>query len=104
MSSLPSSFLGAVVEQDYSNTNVTEVELEHGISAGIRLRSLGNRMIPVFEEQQARLSNHFSLKEWDEIQHMEKAMIVAVMRVDNAIKNLQSEAEIRDSERKAKKR
>jgi len=104
MSSPPSSFLGAVVSQDESFQNVTEIELDHGISAGIRLRSIGNGMIPVFEEQEVRISNNLTLLQWDEIPYMERAMMVAVKRVRRSIDNLQSEAEIRESERKAKKR
>jgi hypothetical protein len=103
MSSQPSSFLGAVISQDNSYKNVTDIELEHGISAGVRLRSLGNGLIPVFEEHQVRIENRMTLAEWDEIPYMEKAMIVAIRRTDHSIKNLQAEAEIRENERQVKK-
>ena len=88
------------VKQDEITRNVTEVELEHGVSAGIGLRSLGNGMIPVFEEQDVRIDNKMSLAEWDELPYMERAMMVAVSRTKRAVSNLQSEAEIRNSERK----
>jgi len=84
--------------------NVTGVELEHGISAGIHLRSLGKGMVSVFEEQDVRIENRMSLTEWDELPYMERVILVAVMRTKNAISNLQSEAEIRDGERKSKGR
>ena len=90
------------VKQDEITRSVTEVELEHGVSAGIGLRSLGNGMIPVFEEQDVRIENRMSLAEWDEVPYMERVMIIAVSRIRKAISNLQSEAEIRDADRKRK--
>jgi len=74
---------------------VTEVELDHGISAGIRLRSLGNGMIPVFEEHEVRVDNKMSLTEWDELPYMERVIIVAVSRIKKSMSNLQAEAELR---------
>ena len=84
--------------------NVTGVELEHGISAGIHLRSLGKGMVSVFEEQDVRIENRMSLTEWDELPYMERVILVAMARTKRAMSNLQSEAEIRDSERKSKGR
>ena len=66
------------------------------------MRSLGNGMIPVFEEQDVRIENRMSLAEWDEVPYMERVMIIAVSRIRKAISNLQSEAEIRDADRKRK--
>jgi len=59
-------------------------------------------MIPVFEEQDVRIENRMSLAEWDEVPYMERVMIIAVSRIRKAISNLQSEAEIRDADRKRK--
>ncbi|MFA6198718.1 MAG: hypothetical protein WC734_06255 [Patescibacteria group bacterium] len=44
-----------------------------------------------------------SLTEWDELPYMERVMIVAVSRTKRAINNLQSEAEINESEKKSAK-
>lgn len=82
--------------------NVTEVELEHGVSAGIRLRSLAKWTIPVFEEQDVRIQNNMSLAQWDELPYMDRVMLVAVTRIRNAVKNLQSEAEAKAIERRNK--
>ena len=83
------------VKQDELTRNVTEVELDHGVSAGIGLRSLGNGMIPVFEEHDVRIENKMSLAEWDELPYMERVIVVATNRIKRSIGNLQAEAEIR---------
>ena len=74
---------------------MTEVELDHGISAGIGLRSLGKGMIPVFEEQDVRIENKMNLTEWDELPYMERVIIVAVSRIKKSMSNLQAEAVLR---------
>jgi hypothetical protein len=88
------------IRQDEVTRNVTEVELDHGVSAGIGLRSFGNGMVSVFEEQDVRIDNKMSLAEWDELPYMERVIIIATKRVKRAMKNLQAEAEIRESKRK----
>ena len=88
------------IRQDEVTRNVTEVELDHGVSAGIGLRSFGNGMVSVFEEQDVRIDNKMSLTEWDELPYMERVIIIATNRVKRSMKNLQSEAEIRESKRK----
>jgi hypothetical protein len=88
------------IKQDEITRNVTEVELEHGVSAGIGLRSLVKGMIPVFEEQDVRIDNKMSLAEWDALPYMERVIIVALTRTKRAMSNLQTEAEIRDADRK----
>ena len=92
-----------MIPQDNSFRNVTEIELDHGINAGIRLRSIGKGMVPLFEEHEIRIENKMSLEDWDKIPYMERAIIIAVSRTKRAITNLQSEAEIRDSDTKAAK-
>ena len=89
------------IKQDELTRNVTEVELEHGISAGIGLRSFGNGMIPVFEEHDVRIENRMNLAEWDELPYMERVIIIAVSRTKRAMSNLQAEAEARDIKRKS---
>lgn len=72
------------------------------MSAGIRLRSLGIGMVPVYEEQEARLERNISMRQWEEMTVDEKALIVAMRRIRIAMQNLQTEAEIRDAERNKK--
>lgn len=60
-------------------------------------------MVAVFEEQDARIGNKMSLTEWDELPYMERVILVAMMRVKRAMRNIQSEAEMAESERKARK-
>lgn len=83
--------------------NVTRIELDNGVSAGIYWRSIGVGMVPIFEEQAARLERNISLAEWASMPPMERALVIAVRRVDNAVKNLQTEAEVRASKRNMNK-
>lgn len=83
--------------------NVTEVELEYGVSAGINLRSLGNGLVPIFEEHETREEAGYSMDAWYELSPMERAFAVARRRIRNAMKNLQAEAEIRQAKREANK-
>ena len=83
--------------------NITRVELEHGINAGIRWRTLGRDMVPIFEEHSAREEKGYSMKEWYALEPMERAIVIAVRRIDNAAKNHQAEAEIKASKAKQKK-
>jgi hypothetical protein len=95
----PSSFLGATQRIGEQDVPVTSIELEHGVSAGIRLRSLGNNLVPLYEEHEARLERNFGLEAWAAMGADEKALIVAARRIRIAMSNLQSEAEIRAAER-----
>ncbi len=83
---------------------VTEVELDHGLSAGIQTQALGGDMVPIQEEHEARLERGIGLAEWAVMDVLEKALIIAVRRNRNAMQNLHTEAEIRQAERDAKKR
>lgn len=84
--------------------NVTEIELDHGVSAGVSLRLLGNGLAPVFEVEDARQENRISIQTWYfEMSEMERALIIARRRIDRAMKNLQTEAEIKKAEREANK-
>ena len=58
-------------------------------------------MVPIFEEQLARLEKGYKLQEWFELDPMERAMVIAVRRVDIATKNQQTEAEIKKAIQKA---
>jgi len=83
--------------------NVTEIELEHGVSAGILLRSLSEGTIPPFYEHKARMNAGKSIQEWLEMSRWDKAMAVAMMQVSAAVEGHQAEAEIKRAERNAKR-
>ena len=81
---------------------MTHVELDNAISAGVQWGSIGAGMVSTFEENSARLERNHTLEAWAKLDRMEKAMIIAVRRIGNAMQNLQTEAEIRASKRKMK--
>jgi len=104
MSRQPRSFLGAIRRVGYVNKSVTQVELEYGVYSGVKLKSIGEGMVPMFEEHEARLSRGIGLDEWGTMPLFEKALLIAHRRVKIAMENLQTEAEIRQAENKAKRR
>lgn len=61
-------------------------------------------MVPVHEEHEARLERGISLEVWGTMPYMEKALLIANRRVRNAIANISTEAEIKQAERKARRR
>ncbi len=65
---------------------------------------IGIDMVPLHEEHEARLERGLNLEAWGRMPLMEKAMIIASRRIRIAISNINTEAEIRDAERKAKRR
>jgi len=95
-------FLGVTKRVGELDENITRIELENGISAGIRWRSLGREMVPIFEEHLARDEKGIRMKEWYAMEPMERAIIIAVRRITNAAKNHQTEAEIKANKRKSK--
>lgn len=103
MSKPPNPFLGATRNEGEEEQPITEIELDHGISAGIILRSMGTGLIPIYEEHAARLERGIDLQTWAQMDVTEKALLVAVRRVRIAERNLQSEAEIAKSEREMKR-
>ena len=74
------------------------------MNAGVKLRAYGTGMVPLYEEHQARLERGIGLDAWNEMAEMEKALIVASRRIKMAIHNLQEEAQIKKSERDAKRK
>ena len=78
----------------------TKIELEHGISSNLWMASLAPGLIPIYEEHITRLERGIDLEAWSKMNVDEKAMIVAVRRTATAMKNLQSEAEIKQAEKK----
>jgi len=83
---------------------VTKIELEHGVSAGVTLRSPAYGLVPIYEEHEARLERGIGVQAWMDMDETEKALIVAARRIRIAIANLQAEAEIKRSEQEAKRR
>ena len=55
-------------------------------------------MVPPYEEHLARLERGIAMKEWYEMHPIERALIVAIRRINIMEKNLQTEAEIEKSE------
>lgn len=88
-------FLRVTKSVGYTNESVTRIDLTYAVSAGISWGSIGEGMVPIFEEQITRLENKYTIQEWSETDPMERAIMVATRRIENAMKNLQSEAEIR---------
>ena len=101
---LPKRFLGATKHIGGQNVLVSHIELEHGVNAGVSLRIYGSKMIPLYEEHAARLERGIGLQAWGEMEEMEKALIVAARRIRIAIRNLQEEAQIKESERHMKRK
>jgi len=101
--SLPPPFLGASKNLDGRNIPVTEIELEHGVSAGVQLRSPSAGLVPIYEEHETRLERGIDIQTWMEMEETEKALIVAARRIRIALANLQAEAEIAYSEREIRK-
>ena len=96
----PNPFLGVTKSNGEIDVPATRVELEHGISSNLRLSSMAEGMVPIYEEQLTRLERGIDLDAWAGMNVDEKAMIVAVRRTTMAMKNLQAEAEIKQAEKK----
>jgi hypothetical protein len=73
--------------------NITRVELDNAVSAGIYWQRLGEGFVPIYEEQLSRLERNISMEAWYRMEPMERAMVIAVRRIENASKGHQSEAE-----------
>lgn len=88
----------------YLRENVTKIETENSVSAGVTWGSLGPDMIPLFEEHSTRLERDYTIEQWYQLDPIERAMAVAMRRIDIASKNLQSDAEIRKAKADAKRK
>ena len=82
---------------------VTEIELDSAISAGVMWRSMVPGLVPIYEEQSARVDSGISIERWMEMIPMERAMVVAMRRIKMAIENQQSEAENRHIKAQSRK-
>lgn len=83
---------------------VTSVELDHAVRSGAELRSLAPGMVPLYEEHTARLEAGLRLNDWQEMDEIEKALIIAARRIRIALENLQAEAQIKAAKVKGAKR
>ena len=87
----------------YTDEPITKIEPKNIVVTGIQWGSLGVEMVPIFEEQSARLERGFSIQSWIDMDPIERAMIVAIRRIDNSMKNIQADAEIAASKKGSKK-
>lgn len=60
-------------------------------------------LVPVYEEHAARIEAGFSITDWTETDETEKALIIAKRRISIQMRNLQTDAEIRQTKRNANK-
>lgn len=100
----PKTFLGVKKRLGEVDYNVTEIELEHGVSAGIYLRSLSADTVPPYYEHLYRIRAGISLDDWQNKSRTEKALLVAVMQNEAAVAGHQSEAEIQQAKQSAKRK
>lgn len=101
---LPMSFLGASKRFGALSLPVTAIELDHAVRSGAELRSLSPGMVPLYEEHIARLEANVRLNDWQAMDEVEKALIIAARRIRIALENLQAEAQIKASKVKGAKR
>lgn len=74
--------------------DVTTIEPDKPISTGIRWRRIAAILVPQFEEHSARLERGISLRQWyDEMDEMERAIVIAVRRLQTASDNIVTEAQ-----------
>lgn len=98
---LPSGFLGATKRYEEMSVSVTSIELDNAVSAGVQLRAFGREMVPLYEEHTARLESGTNLREWEAMDEMEKAIVIAQRRIRMALENLQADAQIKAAKRQA---
>jgi len=100
----PQNFLGVTKSEGGVNFDVSELEPDKtGAPTGIRWRSLGTGLVPIFEEHLVRKDNDYTIEEWYALDPMERAIDVAVFRTNRAIKAHQASAEAVKMEKEAKK-
>lgn len=73
------------------------------MSAGIHLRSLGEGIVPIQEEHEARLERGIGVEAWMAMDVTEKALVIAIRRTRISIENINTEAQIKHAERMAKR-
>lgn len=103
MSKPPRRFLGVTKQVGEVQESVTRIEPEKPISTGIQWRSIGIGFVPTYEEHTARLERGLSVQAWYSMDAMERAMIIAMRRLEMASRNIASEAEAKAAEQNAKR-
>jgi hypothetical protein len=78
--------------EDTVYENISKIPVDGGISAGIRWRSLTDRLVPTFEEHMVRKECGYNLRQWRALPVWEKAFEVAVSRTERAINAHEEEA------------
>lgn len=101
---MPRNFLGANQPNGEGSTPVTKVELSHAVYTGTELKALGAGLVPLYEEHTARLESHYSLVEWQSLDVMERALVIAQRRIKISLENIQAEAQIQQAKRNSRKR
>ena len=96
-------FLGVIKRIGLVDESITSVEVENQVSAGIKWRSLGPDMVPIFEEHSARLERGYTLTAWYALEPMERAIVIAQRRLENASKNLHNDAQTAHAKKNAGK-
>ncbi len=87
----------------YTEETVTKIEPANTVSAGIRWGAISGEFVPLYEEQVARIEAHYTMDAWYALDPLERAMVIAVRRIGNAMQNLQMEAEIKAAKGKGRK-
>lgn len=82
---------------------MTRIEPVNTVSAGIRWGAVSDQFVPLYEEHAARIEAHYSIDAWYALDMMERAIVIAIRRIGNAMTNLQMEAEMKAVKQKAKK-
>ena len=83
--------------------NITDLSPEKtGAYTGITWRSVGRGIVPIYEEHYVRVLRGLTIDEWYALDPMERALHVAVDRIERSIKAHQSSADAVEMERKSK--
>ena len=81
---------------------MTQIETSSGVNTGVRLHSLIPGMVPPYEEALARRASGYKAREWLELEPFERAVEVALYRIDKKIEAISADAEKAALDRKAK--
>jgi len=82
---------------------ISRVELNDQVNAGIRWRSIATDMVPIFEEQTVRLERGYTIERWYALDEMERAIMIAQKRIENISKGHQNEAEQEHAKQQARR-
>ena len=97
-------FLGVTKRTGEVDESVTKIEIENQVHAGIRWRSLDAGMVPIFEEHSARLERGYTMSAWYALDPMERAVVIAQRRLENASRNIHNDAQAAQMKKNQNKR